>query len=124
MSVEKIHEQAWAIIQPYFKQKQKEAIDQYKQLAGTGRTSKEIKEIVPAAHFGRVDLLFVAVDFQQWGTFNPDDNSLYLHQKAEPGDRDLLDFAAIQTIMNGGTVFVVKLEEMPDDAPLAAVFRY
>jgi len=26
--------------------------------------------------------------------------------------------------MNGGTVFVVKLEDMPDDAPLAAVFRY
>jgi hypothetical protein len=124
MSVEKIHEQSWAIIQPYFQKKQKEAVDQYKQLAGTGRTSKEIKEIIPAAYFGRIDLLFVAVDRQQWGIFNPDDNLVYLHQKAEPGARDLLDFAASQTIMNGGTVFVVKLEDMPDDAPLAAVFRY
>jgi len=124
MSVEKIHEQAWAIIQPYFQKKQKEAVDQYKQLAGTGRTSKEIKEIIPAAYFGRIDLLFVAADLQQWGIFNPDDNLVYLHQKAEPGARDLLDFAASQTIMNGGTVFVVKLEDMPDDAPLAAVFRY
>ena len=124
MSAEKLNEKAWAIVQPYFQKKQKEAVAQYRQLVGTGRTSKDIKEIVPAAYFGRIDLLFVAVDFQQWGTFDLPNNIVHLHQKAEPGAEDLLDFASIQTILNGGTVFVVKLEETPDRTPLAAVFRY
>jgi hypothetical protein len=47
-----------------------------------------------------------------------------MHQKMEPGSEDLLDFSAIQTLLNGGTVFSLPQEEMPDDKPIAAVFRY
>jgi hypothetical protein len=47
-----------------------------------------------------------------------------VHQDPEPGDEDLLDLAAIQSILNGGTVYAVEPEQVPDHAPLAAVFRY
>jgi len=124
MNADELRERAWAVVQPYFQKKQKEAVAQYKQLAGTGRTSKEIKEIVPAAYFGRIDLLFVAAGLQHWGTFNPDTNEVYLRQEPEPGDEDLLDYTAIQTILNGGTVYAVEPGEVPDDALLAALFRY
>jgi hypothetical protein len=36
----------------------------------------------------------------------------------------LLEFAAIQTLLNGGTVYAVEPEKMPDTKSLAAVFRY
>jgi len=47
-----------------------------------------------------------------------------LHREAQPGDADLLDFAAIQTYIQGGDVYAVKPNHVPDEAPLAAVFRY
>jgi len=40
------------------------------------------------------------------------------------GDEDLLEFAAIQTPLNGGTVYWVGAEKMPEPAPFAAMFRY
>jgi hypothetical protein len=42
----------------------------------------------------------------------------------ETGSEDLLDFSAIRTLLNGGTVFSVPQGKMPDDKPIAAVFRY
>jgi len=66
---------------------------------------------------------------QQWGTFNRETGEVALH--AEPGDnqrlpdgRDLLDAAAVQTFLNGGTVYAVKAVEIPNGGILAAVFRY
>jgi hypothetical protein len=35
-----------------------------------------------------------------------------------------LDFSAIQTFLNGGSVFSIARENMPDDTSVAAVFRY
>lgn len=116
--------QAWEIVEPLFLQEQQDAIDRYKELTGTGLISTDIKEVVPAAHYGRVDQLFVAVGVQQWGIFNATNNIIDVHSEAELGDEDLLDSAAIQTILNGGTVYAVEPEKVPDDAKLAAVFRY
>jgi hypothetical protein len=47
-----------------------------------------------------------------------------LHREVKPGDEDLLDFAAVHTLLNRGTVYAVELKKVPDEAPLAAVFRY
>ena len=68
--------------------------------------------------------MFVATELQQWGSFDPDTDEVYLHPAAEPGDIDLLDFAAVHTILNGGTVYSVAAEQMPDNTPLATIFRY
>ncbi|HAA27158.1 MAG TPA: hypothetical protein DCE56_05080 [Cyanobacteria bacterium UBA8553] len=121
---EDLQAKAWEIVEPLFLQEQQEAIAHYQELTVTGRTSTDIKEVVPAAYFSRVEQLFVPVGVQQWGLFNPDLNTIDLHSEAELGDEDLLDLAAIQTILNGGTVYAVEPEKVPDEAPLAAVFRY
>lgn len=121
---EELQAKAWEIVEPLFLQGQQDAIDRYKELTGTGLISTDIKEVVPAAHYGRVDQLFVAVGVQQWGIFNSTNNIIDVHSEPELGDEDLLDSAAIQTILNGGTVYAVEPEKVPDDAKLAAVFRY
>ena len=119
-----LHQQAWAIVQPLLQKAQADAVAQYRQLAGTKRASDTLEEIVPAAYHGRVECLFVAVGIQQWGTFDAADNTVHVHEATEPGDEDLLDFAAVQTFLNGGIVYAVPLPEVPDHARLAAVFRY
>ncbi|HEY9709015.1 MAG TPA: hypothetical protein V6D48_12510, partial [Oculatellaceae cyanobacterium] len=121
---EELQAKAWEIVEPLFLKEQQEAIKHYKELTATGRTSTDIKEVVPAAYFSRVEQLFVPVGVQQWGLFNPDLNTINLHSEPELGDEDLLDLAAIQTILNGGTVYAVEPEKVPDEAPLAAVFRF
>lgn len=62
---EELHAQAWQIVQTYFEQEQQELVNRYQELTGTGQTSSNIIEIVPAAYFQRVDTLFVAVGIQK-----------------------------------------------------------
>jgi len=119
-----LHGRAWEIVQPYFLEAKQAARAWYQELAGTGRTSIDVREVVPAAYHGRVEMLFVSVGVQQWGRFVPETDTVHLSAEPMPGDEDLLDLAAIQTLFNGGTVYAVESEKMPDDALLAAIFRF
>jgi hypothetical protein len=83
-----------------------------------------VQEAVLAAHHGRVSELFVATGVQVWGAYDAATNSVSEREEAEPGDEDLLDLAAMQTILNSGVVYAVPLEHVPEQAPLAALFRY
>jgi hypothetical protein len=124
MEAEELYERAVAVLEPYFSKARQEAVDLYKQAAGTGLTSNDVKEIVPAAYYGRVDILFVNNELHLWGAFDPDTNVVELEPKAEHGNGDLLDLAAVHTILNGGVVYAVKHEDMPENVLLAAVYRY
>jgi hypothetical protein len=119
-----LHERAWSFVASYFQETRNEAAAQYRHFAGTGRTSYDLKTIIPAAYRGRVGILFVALGCQRWGTFDQDSQSAELHDIAEPGDQDLLDFVAIETLINGGSVYAVEQDKMPADSPVAALFRY
>lgn len=123
---EELHEKALQIVEPLFHQEELETIERYQELAGadTSKASKDIKEIISAAYFQRVDSLFVPVGQQIWGEFDPDTMSVDLHPEPEPDDEDMLDFAAIHTLLNGGTVYAVEPEKVPDKATAAAIFRY
>jgi Bacterial archaeo-eukaryotic release factor family 3 len=121
---EALQEQAWTIVQPHFQQAQEGAAAQYRDLMGTGRASSEITTIVTAAYDGRVDTLFVPTGVQQWGAFHDESRTVELHQEAVAGDDDLLDVAAMYTLMRRGTVYVVAPEQMPEHTLAAAILRY
>lgn len=124
LKLEALHEEALPIVEPLFLQELQDAIERYQQLAGSNKTCSDLQEAVSAAYFGRIDELFVAVGVQKWGTFNPETSTIQLHPEAEIGDEDLLNSVAIQTILNGGTVYALEPEKVPECAPLAAIFRY
>jgi hypothetical protein len=124
MTPEELQTEAWKIVEPIFLQAQEEALNYYQESAAAQRASTDIKETVPAAYYGRVEQLFVAVGVQQWGNFDAENNVIQIHSEPESGDEDLLDSAAVQTLLNGGTVYAVEPEKVPDCAPLAAVFRF
>ncbi|MDM9379770.1 hypothetical protein QUB80_03530 [Chlorogloeopsis sp. ULAP01] len=124
LKAEELHSQAWQIVQPYFEEAQQEAIASYQALLGTGKTASSIQEVVTAAYYQRVESLFVPVGQQKWGHFNPSTNRVQVHPEQETGDEDLMDFAALHTLLNGGTVFAVSPEQVPGDKPIAAILRY
>jgi hypothetical protein len=120
-----LHKQAWAVLEATHREAQEKAVARYLELVGTGRTSEKLDEIVSAAYFGRVDHLFVALNGQRWGTFDPDSNRVEVHDDPKAGDRDLLDLAAAQTLLNGGAVYALDPGKVPGkEAEMAAVFRY
>src|SRR5579885_1090297 len=89
-----------------------------------------ITEIVPAAFYGRVFILFAAIDQEQWGTFDPQSYTIDLHETRQSGDNDLLYAAMLQTLLHNGTVYPIEQEKMPNagaglaPALLAAIYRY
>jgi hypothetical protein len=46
------------------------------------------------------------------------------HQEERPGDDELLDLAATQTLLHGGAVYGVEPDEVPDGQLVAAVYRF
>ena len=123
-SVKQLHELAWAKIEPQFQRDRHEAARLYTDAKAKGLASSELAQVVPAAYYGRVHTLFVALDQPRWGTFNPDTSEVKVQSEAKPGYEDLLNFSAIHTLLNGGAVYIVEPEKVPDSAPLAALFRY
>ncbi len=123
---QQLHERAWEIVQPIFQAAQEKSIQTYRRLRSTdGRlASAELKEIIPAAVFSRVDTVFVPIGRHRWGYYDVDDNTVEIHDEKQTGDEDLLDLAAVHVFMHGGTVHALRPENMPDQHPLAAVFRY
>jgi len=124
MGTDQLYRQARAIVERYFQVGEELALAQYRESLGTGLASNVVEEIVPAAVHGRVGVLFAAVGCQQWGTYDPETGELQLWEAAAPSGEDLLDLAAMQTYLNGGTVYMLAREKMPDQTLLAAVYRY
>ena len=123
-SPEELYERAWKMVQPRFAATRSEIIAQYKQLAGTGRTSRDLAEIVSSASLGRIEKLVIAEGAQVWGSYQPEQNAIEIHAKLVAGSEDLLDLAAIQTILNGGMVYTVEPSALPESSTAVALFCY
>jgi len=115
---------AQSIVQPHFEKARQEAADYYRQVANTARASHKISLVAPAAVQGRVELLFVQRDAQAWGAYAPEVGAVHEYDAPQPGSEDMLDFAAAHTLLNGGTVYAVDRQMMPNGSSVAAVFRY
>jgi len=124
LSAEALHAKAWEIVEPLFAEAKEEVVERYNQMAHSEQASDDLEMIVPAAVQGRVDALFVAVGTQKWGSYDIDTHSIEVHEESQNGDEDLLDFAAVQTMAYGGTVYAVDPGQVPGDSPIAAVFRF
>jgi hypothetical protein len=126
LSADELHKSAWDIVSQRFQTAREEAVAYYRQLAGQAseRVTDTLEKIVPAASDGRIETLFIAAGAQHWGVFNPDTNEIEHHAQMESGDESLLDLAAVQTYLKGGTVYAVEPDKVPGGTTAAAVLRY
>jgi hypothetical protein len=123
-SPQELHHQAWQLLQPYRQAKLAAAIARYDELGARRRAAHQLEEILPAAFRGQVEQLFVAVDQQRWGRFDPDKAVVAYCEAAEAGADELLDLAAYQTLRHGGAVYAVESARVPERKGIAAIFRY
>src|SRR5258708_22913493 len=123
LSPAELHARAWEIVQPVFHQPEAEAFLRYEELKTSARASTKVLKILNAAYQGQLDVLFVAIDRQQWGEFNPESGALQSHQEPIRNDSDVLDLAAVQGLKHHGSVYALPAAEMPDGALAAAIFR-
>lgn len=119
-----LHEKAWPLIEPALQKTQNEAAKKYLHLSDTEKTASAVEQVVPAAFSGRVETLFVDRRARQWGVFDPETNTVQTHADAQPGDDDLLDLAAVQTLLHRGSVYTIEGKQTTLEAPLAALLRY
>jgi hypothetical protein len=121
-SAQELHEHARRLVQERRQEAQGRTAALYRQLAGTGRTANDPAEVLPAAHEGRIQYLFVPCTRELWGTFDPAGRKVEVHAEARPGDEDLLNAAAVYTLAHGGTVYALEPGQLPDHGPLAAIY--
>jgi hypothetical protein len=122
ISLRELRERAWTLVRPRCEEARKKAAELFAQLSGTGRASVDVGELIAAAHQGRLETLFVALDKEQWGVVDDASGDVTLHAAAEKCDEELLNRAAADAWAHGGTVYVAPSTEMPAPSPLAGVY--
>lgn len=126
LRAEDLQKRAWPIVEPYFRQEIEKTVEQYRQLINTEHASDDLEVVVSSAFYGRVDKLLLAADASIWGVFDAETGTVAHFQKGQskPDELPLLDFAAMQTLDKGGSVYALSRGEMPTESPVAAVLRY
>lgn len=119
-----LYQQAMKVMQPYFDQGMKRALEDFGNKSATELTSMDVKEIIPGTYYGRVSHLFVQKDAKIWGTFREATSELNIVKTMNSDAENLADKAVAKTIQTGGEVYLMDKEEMPQQAEMAAIFRY
>lgn len=126
INADELHQKAWDIVQPIFQKEWQDDVSRYQALAGADarETSTDLEEVLRAAFLGQINTLFTALGTQHWGIFDPYGDTMDEYDEYKPGAFDLLDFAAVHTLINRGTVYATSPEHVPGGEHVAAIFRY
>jgi hypothetical protein len=123
-SNDKLKEEGWEIIKSYFLKDMYDDMGRFADLSGSEKQSDNLTQIVEAAYYGKVDSLFVPIDEHSWGWFDEERDVVHHSKQPKNGEHDLINIAAIKTLTQSGTVYALDRDEMPNQAPIAAIFRY
>lgn len=119
-----VRERTWDIVGSLSDAARREVAERIVELWATPRATPDPETIVPAAAHGRVEALFVATDASLWGSFEKSSGRVTTHEQPVNGDEDLLDLAALNTLLGGGSVYAVPAEEVPHGKTAVALLRY
>lgn len=121
-----VHEWAWKKISPTFDKKRKDKITRFIDEQGTGKTDTGIGKILPKAFEGKIDTLFCENLADIFGTYKVE-NDIVIATETEEKEASvsLMNLAAIETFLNGGTVYLLDKKDMPNpNSKINALYRY
>ncbi|MBI3839949.1 MAG: hypothetical protein HY288_18665 [Planctomycetia bacterium] len=124
MNDHELHRLAWEILQPRFEHPRKKALRRAHEQAESNRSAYELPAILRGAAEGRVESLFIARGAQEWGTFDPVAEQIRLAGASSAESEELLNRATIDTLTQGGKVYLVDRAELPRKSTAAALYRY
>lgn len=120
-----LHEKGKYMLDNHFYQHKKKMLNAFEHTLSSNLASYKEDEIIPAAYNQRIDTLFVKNNQEKWGIYNKENNTIIPREKQSQFKTDLLNFATVNTILNGGDVYLTEPEEMPHpDSNLNAIFRF
>lgn len=118
-----MHARAIEALQRSYSRQVDESLAEWNHRVGGGASSR-LKDVVTAAHDGRVLTLLVSDSQRKTGTFDEATHSVKGRETGGAEDEDLINAAAVQTILHAGDVFVAPHAKMPNGSLMAAIFRY
>ncbi|HEX2956813.1 MAG TPA: hypothetical protein VHO70_08270 [Chitinispirillaceae bacterium] len=124
---QQMHESSLELVRPFYATRKQYDKEQFRMLAGkkSSIAVNDLQSIVAGAHHGRVNTLFlVNTSVAIWGQLQKSDQQVIVHDHQLPGDDELIERAAVDTLLRGGSVHVLDREEMPDENDVAAIMRY
>ncbi|MBZ5611897.1 MAG: hypothetical protein LAP38_26855 [Acidobacteriia bacterium] len=120
ISNEDLLRQAHAIIQAHQTERAAAELVEYRERSSPARFSTDVDTILRAAADGRVHRLYIDKLARRPGVFQGAKRG----GRWDWGQEDLLNIAAVETVLQGGMPFALPPDCMPDGAAAAAVFRY
>ena len=96
------------------------AIAEFEKQRDKGRVSLDAESVIKSAWEGGVADLFLSRSAEFVGRWN---EQTYQVESGSPGE-DLLNAAALQTVLHGGQAFGLEAEDMPEKHEVAAVLRF
>lgn len=124
LGLSELHAAAWTCAEPELRRPANELRARIDERLGTPLASIDLREILHAARWGRVDALVVAGDEPQWGTCDTTCEHIELHEAHQRGDFDLVDLTVAHALAYGADVFMAPAGALPEDARVGAVFRF
>lgn len=119
-----IHNRVWDLIENDFKADIDKKKEKYHELLKVDRAAYQLEEVIPGSIVGRTDTLFLEKNRNIWGSYKENDHSITIDQEKDINNACLLNKSAVNTIKNGGEVYILDPENMPEDVSAAAIFRY
>jgi len=104
LSASELHAKAWPLVEPALQRRQQLAWQRLQEAAGS-KVSFGLEKIVPAAMRAQIDSLFIDPAQTRWGRYHMENESVEIHNEPRPGDEDLIELAAIETLKHKGDVF-------------------
>lgn len=124
VSAAELHAEARGLLKPYLRAELERNLACFRELEGTDLVSDDLAKIVPAAHEGRVKVLFVSQAPAMYGSFDPTSARLHISVEPQPDDWDLADLAVAESLLHRGTVHAVEAIDADKATVTAAIFRY
>ena len=120
-----LHKKAWELLADHIYSVRSEKSGLFEEALANKRAAYKMEEVIPAAVNQRVDTLFVSKGDEVWGTFDREKNDIRIEKEKAENNTGLLNLAATHTLLNGGRVFVMPPENMPETtSKLNALLRY
>jgi len=112
-------EQAYSIVRAEQVDRAAASLMESRDRLAPARFTTDLDTVLGAAADGRVEKLYIDESAQKTGHL-PDGKS----ERRVQEDEDLLNVAAVETILHGGVAFALPPNKMPDGGAIAAAFRY
>ena len=102
-----LHAKAWPLVQPALAGHEHWCEQRLLEARGS-QVSFGLANIVPAAISGRVSALFLDCSKDRWGRYDAANHAAEVHDERQPGDQNLIELAAAETIRLGGDIFPLR----------------